>query len=379
MDYGMEAGKDTRDGGREVMRLAVISFTRKGSRCCARLVKQFRDRGDECLGYIQERFLDEYHEEAGLIPVRESLADWTQTRFLQVDGLIFIGAAGIAVRAIAPLLKDKKTDPAVVVADELGTWAISLLSGHVGGANRLAGLVAEILGGQAVITTATDLEEKTAVDLLAGAAGLVIADWELARRVSADLLEEKAVGFFSDFSWPEKVPDGFTRKERCLRHVWITGKVNPGRMDLISLFADADSQILRLVPKIYCVGIGCRKGVSGELIYEQLTEVMQEYNLAVEGIRSLASIDLKKEEAGILAVADRLGLSLTTYTAAELLQLKGDFSSSSFVARTTGVDNVCERAALLASGPEGILAVQKQARNGVTIAVAVLPWKKESI
>ena len=361
------------------MRLAVISFTEKGSRCCARLVRQFRERGDECLGYMQQRFLDEYHETAGLIPVREPVADWTGGQFSRVDGLIFVGAAGIAVRAIAPFLKDKKTDPAVVVADELGTWSISLLSGHMGGANRLAELVADILGGQAVVTTATDLEGKPAIDLLAREAGLEVTDWELAKRVSADLLEDKPVGFFSDFSWPERMPDGFTRKERCQRHVWVTGRIHPGKADLISLFADGDSQILRLVPKLYCVGIGCRKGAPGEQIYHILTEVMQEYNLAAEGIRSFASIDLKKEEAGILAVAGKWSLPFTTYTVAELQQVKGEFSTSEFVGQITGVDNVCERAALLAAGREGTLLVKKQARNGVTIAIAALPWKKENI
>lgn len=359
------------------MKLAIISFTRKGSKCCSKLVRQFRDRGEECLGYIQERFLDEYHEEAGLIPVKESLAAWTEGQFNQVDGLIFIGAAGIAVRAIAPYLKDKKTDPAVVVTDELGVWAIALVSGHVGGANRLAGTVAAILGGQAVITTATDLEGKTAIDVLAKDAGLVITDWNLAKRVSADLLEDRPVGFFSDYGWPEGIPAGFTARERCRRHVWVTGRIYPEPDDLISLFADVDSQILRLVPKIYCVGIGCRRGVLDSQIQERVKAVMTEYNLAAEGICSFASIDLKKEETGILAAAGEWGVPFITYSASELLLAEGEFSSSDFVRRTTGVDNVCERAALLQAGREGTLLVRKQAADGVTVAVAARSRKKE--
>lgn len=361
------------------MKLAVISFTRKGGKCCARLVKQFRDRGEECLGYMQERFLDEYHEEAGLIPVREPLASWTEAHFLKADGLVFIGAAGIAVRAIAPFIKDKKTDPAIVVADELGTWAISLLSGHMGGANQLANMVAEILGGQAVITTATDMEGKTAIDVLAKDAGLVIADWELARRVSADLLEDKPVGFFSDFPWTAGMPKGFTRKERCERSVWVTGRNHPSKEDMISLFIDPASQILRLVPKIYCIGIGCRKGTAAGQINNILTKVMQEHNLAVEGIQSFASIEIKKKEAGILAVAGEWEVPFRTFSAAELCKAEGEFSASEFVEQTTGVDNVCERAALLAAGKEGTLLVKKQAGAGVTIAVAALPWKKETV
>lgn len=360
------------------MKLAVLSFTRQGSICCEKLVKGLRGKGETCSGYVQEKFLDTCHEVPGLIPVRQTVYEWTREQFTEADGLIFIGAAGIAVRAIAPYLKDKKTDPAVVVVDEKGTWAISLLSGHAGGANRLTKTVAGILAGTAVITTATDVEGKAAIDVFAVEAGLTISDWQLAKIVSAEILEEHPVGFFSDFSWPEEIPEGFTQKQNCEYHVWVTAKNVQEKEDLITLFLTSESRILRLIPPIYCVGIGCRKGTPKSKIEHALSAVMRENNLAVEGIAAFASIDLKKEEPGIRELAGEWKIKFLTYSKDELNAVKGDFTASAFVKQVTGADNVCERSALACAGEQGTLLVRKQAACGVTIAVARQPWSVES-
>lgn len=352
------------------MKLAVISFTRRGAALCARLVKRFREMGDICDGYVRSRFMDGFQEAPGLCPVKESAGSWTGKRFGQVDGLIYIGAAGIAVRAVAPWLKDKMTDPAVVVVDEGGRFAISLLSGHVGGANALARTVAEILGAEPVITTATDVNGKTAIDVWAAERRLFIADRELAKAVAVSLLEEKPVGFYSDFPLRDELPDGYARGQICEQNVWITAKRRPDRDSMIFCFLTEGAEVLRLVPGVLAVGIGCRKNAPYEQIRTQVEQVLEQSNLDPAAVVQIASIDIKREEAGIRQLADEWKVPFLTFPAERLEQVPGVESESEFVRSVTGTGNVCESTALLAAGPGGRLLVGKQAGNGVTVAVA---------
>lgn len=354
------------------MKLAVISFTGAGSRICGRLVKRMRELGWDCGGYVQERHWNTVQEVPGICPVREPVTEWTQARFDLVDGLVYIGAAGIAVRAIAPCLKDKMTDPAVIVIDEAGRYVISLLSGHVGGANELAQVLADILGAEPVVTTASDVRQMTAVDVWAKRRRLAIGDRLAATQVAACLLDGEPVGFYSDYPVEGGMPAEFVKGELCRTHVWVTARTMPPAGHMITMFMTEDAKILRLIPRSLIVGIGCRKGIREELITAALNRVFKEDGLDLRAIAAVASIDLKREEAGLIAVADRLKVPFYTYPAGELDQVEGIFTASEFVRKTTGTDNVCERSALMAAGPEGRLLVRKQALDGVTIAVAEL-------
>lgn len=355
------------------MRLAVISFTRNGSRLCGRLVRRFRELGEVCDGYVQSRFLNEVQEVPGICEIKESVAEWTGRRFGQADGLIYIGSAGIAVRAIAPWLKDKMTDPAVVVVDEGGNYAVSLLSGHVGGANQLARQAAVILGAEAVITTASDVQGKTAVDVWAVSHGLKISDRSLAKKAAAAVVEGEPVGFYSDYPLEVPVPEGYTRGEFCRMNIWITSKKRPDENSMVAWFqdeAEGNGGILRLIPKAMTVGIGCRKGVPKEQLEKALINVLEQHNLDPLSVMKFASIDRKKEEAGICLLAEQWEVPFVTFSAEELEQAEGIFSESEFVRQTVGIGNVCERAALLGAGAGSRLIVWKQAGDGVTIAVA---------
>lgn len=355
------------------MKLAVISFTRNGSRLCGRLVSRFRQLGEVCDGYVQSRFLNEVQEIPGICEVKEPVAEWTGRRFDQVDGLIFIGAAGIAVRAIAPWLKDKMTDPAVVVVDEGGNYAISLLAGHVGGANRLARQTAEILGAEAVITTASDVQGKTAVDVWAAEHHLTISDRKLAKQAAAAVLDGEPVGCYSDYPLDVPMPEGYAKGEFCRINLWITAKQRPDEDSMVSWFqdeADSDGGILRLIPKVLTVGIGCRRGVPKEQLEETLRSVLEQHNLDPAAVMRFASIDRKKNEEGICSLAEQWEVPFVTFSAEELERVEGHFSESEFVRRTVGVGNVCERAALLGAGAGSRLVVPKQAVDGVTIAAA---------
>lgn len=353
------------------MRLSIISFTDQGGRICRLLVKRFQELGEECQGFVQDRFFNPCHEQPGLAPLRTSLGEWTEKQFEDRDGLIFVGAAGIAVRAVAPFLKGKDRDPAVVVVDEQGRFAISLLSGHLGGANDLALRVAEITGAQPVVTTATDLRGKFAVDVFARDHGLQISDLKLAKEISADILEEKKVGFYSDFPVDGSLPDGLVRGEPCGRAVWVTDKNHPEPDSFISLFQPDPSMILRLIPRNLCLGIGCRRGTETEKIRRTVQGFLELNNLEIRSVGSIASIDLKKNEEGLNAFASQLQVPFQTFSPEELLRIAGEFTASEFVKKTTGVENVCERAAAAAAGGSGkALKAKKYSSDGVTVAAA---------
>ena len=324
------------------MNTAVIAFTRRG----AALGRRLADALEGSLR-VPGRLAGALGEEA-----YSSLEGWTAEAWRSAGALIFVGAAGIAVRAIAPHVKDKFTDPCVVSVDEAGRFAVPLLSGHVGGGNALARRVAALTGGQAALSTATDVNGLFAVDVWAAERGMAITDRALAKAVSAALLEGEAVGFASDFGHP--CPEGLGA-ERAGLGVWVTCRRGEGPFP----------RTLRLVPRCLTLGIGCRKGTPAEAIAAAVEEAAGAYDPAA--FCQAATIDLKKEEPGLLAFCAARKLPLRIYTAGELAGAEGAFTPSAFVASVTGVDNVCERAAILAGGR---LIVPKRAKNGVTVAVA---------
>ena len=324
------------------MSTAVIAFTRRGAALGRTLADALGGRL-----YAPARFA----AEVGAEPA-EDLNAWTGERWRDCRALVFVGAAGIAVRAIAPHVKDKFSDPAVVSVDEAGRFAVPLLSGHVGGANALAERVAALTGGQAAVSTATDINSLFAVDVWAKEHGLAVTDRALAKAVSAALLEGETVGFRSDDGAP--CPAGLTEGPAELG-VWVTCRSGAGPFP----------RTLRLAPKRLILGIGCRRGTAAEAIEAAAAEALAGYEpLAVAAV---ATIDLKQDEPGLRAFCAARSLPLLAFSAGELAAAEGEFTPSDFVKRVTGVDNVCERAAAAAGGR---IVVPKLAKNGVTAAVA---------
>lgn len=335
------------------MRLALTAFTQKGVALALRLAADLEGEGHRCSLHCPVRLgLD--------LPGYESLALWTGEQFSKVDGLLFVGASGIAVRAIAPYIKDKFTDPAVVSVDEGGRFAVPLLSGHVGGANHLARRVAALTGGEAAISTATDVNGLFAVDQWASQQGLFLESREAAKHVSVALLAGKTVGLESDFPIVGRLPKGIQPGEAELG---IACTINPA--------ATPFPETLRLIPPILNVGVGCRRGTEAEAIAKAVDGVLEANGLSPRAVRQLCTIDLKKDEAGLLSFCRGRSLPLKAYTPEELLAVPGTFTPSEFVRGVTGVDNVCERAAVCAGGE---LILPKQAGGGVTVAVSRLPF-----
>lgn len=349
------------------MKTALISFTGRGSQLCSELSRALSVKGYQCEAYAFPKYADEN----GLIPLKEPLKDWTCRMFASMDAILFISASGIAVRSIAPFIEDKTKDPAIVVMDEKGIFAISLLSGHLGGANELAGTLSNLTGAIPVITTATDVNGRFAVDVFAKKNGLFIESMEYAKAVSADVLDEKPIGLKSDFEIYGPVPDEI--------HLWDEEAVFEGTNGIhISLDTAKQpyKQTLHLVPRIITVGIGCRKGKSAKDIEAAVLKTLEENHISIHALEQAASIELKAEEPGILEFCKKFKLPFVTYSKEELSALKGEFSSSEFVESVTGVSNVCERSAMLGSG-NGIIIQKKKAADGITIALGQRKWSVE--
>ena len=288
-----------------------------------------------------------------------SLADWTSAQFAQNDALIFVGAVGIAVRAIAPHCRSKAADPAVVVLDECGRFAIPLLSGHLGGANDLARRLAGICGAVPVITTATDANDVFAVDEWAKRQHCAVLEPERIKRVSGALLAGETVRFVSDWPITGTPPQG------------VAPAADAAQADF-ALTLNPQGEALHIVPRIAVLGVGCKRGTAQDALEAAFAAFCAERGLAPQAVAAAASVDLKQDEAGLAAFCAAHGWQMDFYTADALRSVPGSFTASRFVQGVTGVDNVCERAAVLASG--GALYTPKWARGGVTFAAALRPF-----
>lgn len=284
--------------------------------------------------------------------------------FSENDALIFIGACGIAVRSVAPHLRSKTEDPAVLVLDDRGRYVIPILSGHIGGANALAEDLAKRLGALAVVTTATDGAGRFSCDAWAVSHGCALSSMEAAKAVSAAVLTGD-VPVSSEFPLPDRLPAGL-----------IPGEGGPLGVRIGIRKDEPCETTLRLIPKIVVLGIGCRRGTAAETIRNAVTDTLERAGIDPAAVCRAASIDVKREEAGLLEFAARTGAETVFYSAEELAAVPGDFAESEFVKKTVGVGNVCERAAVLGSGGRELL-VKKTALEGVTVAAAAMEWRVE--
>lgn len=349
------------------MKIAGICFTQNGYHLLEKIEKILRQEDhDVCVAY-KSRFSAKDHPEK----LQEDLKEWVGKRFLDSDAVIFIGATGITVRTIAPYVKDKRQDPAVIVLDESGKFCIPLLSGHIGGANDLAVWLADRIHAVPVVTTATDINDIFAVDVYAKKNHMTLSNMTYAKEVSASLLSGYPVGFQSDFPVEGALPSGF---------VWEKD-LGPEDPETVTLGVSVSpsyknahfDHCLWLIPKCITIGIGCRKGATSAQIADLVRDVLKENYLYPEALSRVATIDRKAEEPGLLQFCRELDLPMVTYTAEELNAAKGKFTPSRFVKDTTGVDNVCERCAMLAGNGEMI--VKKTQKDGVTCACVFSDWR----
>ena len=379
----------------------------------------FTDRGFELGKGLGFDSLTRISRSRGTVTLKE----WTAGHIRQGNTLVFIGAVQIAVRAMNGLMRGKADDPAVLVIDEGGHYVVPVLSGHLGGANGMAVLLSRRLKeagfeGTPVITTASDGRHVFAVDSWAAEHGMKVKNPEKIVSVTSAVLEGKKVtGGVPEDMWPEgadfpadiwpegadfpedicpegtdfhvdlrqkyagyphvnlrqkyadypgpRVPDG----EKCGQIVWERGYREGQHFQIRFRRPRAGENCLVLVPRIVTLGIGCRRGTPAETILAAIRTYLEETGIYPEAVSGLASIDLKRDEAGLAEAAKALDLPVSFYSADMLQKAEGDFTPSEFVKKTTGVDNVCERAAVTGSG-NGILIGRKEIFRHVTLAAA---------
>lgn len=334
----------------ERMNITIISFTKKGIKINLKIVEILKEH--KIFAYSIPRYITD--EE--ILPLKD-LKKTVEEHFSD-DAVIFVGATGIAIRAVAPYLKDKFSDPAIIVIDESGRFVIPILSGHVGGANELANYISKALEAIPVITTATDINGVFAVDIFAKKHNLIISSRKLAKDVSSSILDGNGIDIDSDIYEIDisEIKEKLKSKEDCALKVRITNKIYP-------------ADILTLIAKNLCIGIGCKKDTSPKKMYDFVNSVFKENSLDIRGVRDIVSIDIKKDEKAILELAKSLKAKFYTYTAEELNEVSGDFHESEFVKRVTGIGNVCERAALKRADR---LLIRKIASEGMTLAIGEL-------
>lgn len=302
--------------------------------------------------------------------IEESVKDWTAEQFEKQDAIIFVGAVAIAVRSIAPMAASKCKDPAVLVIDEKGNYCIPILSGHIGGANALAKMISEAFSMEAVITTATDIQGKWAVDVFAVKNHLQIEDLKKAKEISAKILAGEQIRYY--------VENGIQVKGKVPEEILLVEdrQAEAEAPDIYTGIYQCPqwNKTLFLIPKSVVMGIGCKKGTPLENIEQAVAQALQAAGICQKAIKAVASIDLKAEEQGLLDYCEKYHLEFYTYTSEELEAVEGTFTGSAFVKKITGVDNICERSALCAL-EDGKLLSKKYTQNGVTVAFAMGKWE----
>lgn len=361
------------------MKLAIITLTKQGLRTARRIA--FLYKGEAHI-YTPLALLEEVsskdaalklEEEGVIFPLKQPLKYFCGQLWKSYQGLIFIMATGIVVRCLAPYLQDKKKDPAVVVLDEKGEYVISLLSGHLGGANRLAREIAHFLGGKAVITTSSDIQGLPALDVVAKELGFKVTPEGRFAQVMGALVNGKRVGIWAEEPWQERLekelkglkvepwskyrgPEGWeagilvtSRREKLPPGPWVFWR-----------------------PQELVAGVGCRKGIDYKSILRALGVAFKTAGRSLLSLKALATLEFKAKEEGLVIVARKFNVPLLSFSKEELLKVWEEtpgLSYSPLAQEKIGLGGVCEPAALLGAR-KGELICKKIALNGVTVALA---------
>lgn len=350
------------------MKLAVVAITKEGSKLARRIGGI---RGADV--FVPARFFKA--GEKGVKPLPDSLAHTVAYLFEKYRGIVFVMSAGIVVRMLAPHIKDKKTDPAVVVLDEKGRYVISLLSGHIGGANALAEDIAKAIGAAPVITTASDTRGIIAVDTLAQRLGCVVDDFEQAKRVTAALVNGERVAIYSPVPRArlEKkagaLPFEFCESMDALKKSGAAARIVVANETLGGI----KKPVSFLSPRNIVAGMGCNRGTSLRELEGLLGRTLSSVGISPLRVKAIATIHEKHDEPGLLHLAKKLGADIKFFPKDRLLKAATPSGPSETVFKNMGVYGVCEPAAMLAARSKGLLVAKKKSKNA-TIAVAEARW-----
>ncbi|WP_055070636.1 cobalt-precorrin 5A hydrolase [Clostridium massiliamazoniense] len=329
--------------------IGVISINKQGDAIARKIISYYDDLKKDVK--LVSKVLD----------ANFNLKESTKNLWNNCEAIIIIGSTGIAVRAIASLVEHKSKDPAIIVIDVNELFVISLLSGHLGGANEYTYELSKLLGSTAVITTATDNIGVEAPDLIAKRNSLIIEDYSKIKIISSALVNREEV-YFKDDENLISIPKGY-KKTDVIRNnlLWVTNKLNDVNYD--------ESTSLRLIRRNVVLGIGCRKNISSSKLLDFVLKTLEENNIDRRAVIKIGSIDIKKEEKAIVNLAKSLNSEFITFSKEEIKEVQHNFEGSDFVEKSIGVRAVCEPAVLLLHGK---ILLEKSAFEGMTISIGEL-------
>jgi cobalt-precorrin 5A hydrolase len=358
--------------------IAVFAITRRGVETALKIKEALDHAGLSSTVYAPKKY-----NQIGVVPLDKKIGDFINDIYSTMDALVGVMATGIIIRAIAPHLESKLTDPAVIGVDATGKFIISLLSGHYGGANELARIIAEGVGGTAVITTASDAVGKQGVDELARTLHLTIQNPESLVAVNSAIVngDQLVVVLIGDVEIPagqlgcyeiKKAENADQALEIINSYdagVIITNK--PLSNDVFSI-DKAVKPFIILKTKCIVVGLGARKDSSADSIMEAVETALQRAHVTLASVDRFATVDIKRDSIHMLKAVEQLGkpLEFLSVEALRSVSYLGLSPDSKMVQEKIGVGGVCERAAILASGKNPKLILKKTKLNGVTVAIA---------
>lgn len=372
---------------------AIICLTQNGKKLACKM-KSLMNDGD--IYFIQNKKDESSKENSSktikvniednieIYTVRKRLKLFVEDIFDKYDYIVFIMATGIVIRTIAHLVTSKFSDPAILVTDEMGTNVISLLSGHIGGANEKTLYISNLLHANPVITTATDVNKKSSLDMIAKKLDGYIENFrDNVKDINAMLVNSEHVGLYIDGDYDidtrgfnvigslEELSDCYssneTNRNKLEKIVVITNKdkLNSGKLE-ISISFESD-KLIKLVPKDIVVGIGCRRDIDSHLLKDSLQDFLENNNIDINSIREIGSIEVKKNEKAIIDLSKYLGVTFKTLSAEDISKVDYLFDKSEWVKKNVGVYSVAEPVAHILSG--GNLVIEKSKYKGITFSV----------
>jgi cobalt-precorrin 5A hydrolase len=358
---------------------AIIYVTGKAEKTALKIKEALEKAKINCKIFAPEKIASN-----GVFALKPNFRRGFEEIFSRYDAIVAVMAAGIIIRAVAPLLKSKLTDPAVVCVDVAGRFAISLISGHYGGANYLAKLIAEGIGAVAVITTASEAVGKKSVEEIAEKLHCRILNPEVLKEVNSLIINDGKialiyVGKLKAFPLKicgyklltaENLGEALNVLDNFDGGIFIIKSADEN--EALKAVGRLSKPIVLVSPKRIAVGIGARKNVDGKDVYEAVVRALRAVGVPLFSVDVMATVDVKRDSFGIVSAADGLGLPIRFISVEELRSFSHpDLSpDSELVEEKIGVGGVCERAALIAIGGKGRLILKKMKMNGVTVAVA---------
>ena len=366
---------------------AIYAITRHGIAIAARLASSLP--GADL--YVSDKL--RAAAPAGALALPLPMTPLLTTAFAAYDCHVFVISVGAVVRMIAPLLVDKKRDPAVVCVDDAARFAICVLSGHVGRGNVFTQRVAAALDAQPVITTASDVRGTLTVDILGRDLGWQLDDPDRnVTRGCAAVVNAAPVAFVQETGepgwWPEAAP-----LPEGVSYATALDAVDPGRHEILLVASDREFRTSHPAhwdnavvyrPKSLVIGLGCDRGTPAELVARGVATLLARHGLSPKSVRTIATIEQKHDEPALVALAQRFGWPLVWFPAAALDAVPGIENPSEVVKRHVGARGVAEPAALLAAGAETLLVPKQRytepdAGRAMTLAVARIPFPRRRI